>query len=63
MSGSCLTPSKRRTVPVRLIDVPLEQRLSGARLAVKWAADPDEAMDILRIALFPRADLVAWVKP
>lgn len=62
--SSCLRPSKTRTVPVRLIDVPVKQRMAGASRAIReYAVDTEEALLILAIAVAPDPALTAWLRP
>lgn len=60
---SCLRPSTQRTVPVRLIDVPIERRRFAASMAIKEEPDPTERLRIKLLAEFPPKTLVAWVRP
>jgi hypothetical protein len=60
--SSALAPSRRRCVPVRLADVPLEKRRHAARVAIKWEDDPLERWRIIMLAEQP-GELVAWVAP
>ncbi len=59
---SALAPSRRRCVPVRVADVPLERRRYAARLAIKREDDPLERWRIVMLAEDP-GELVAWVAP
>lgn len=59
---SVLAPSRRRHVPVRIADVPLEKRRYAARLAIRWEDDPLERWRIIMLAEQP-GNLVAWVAP
>ncbi len=52
----------RRTVPVRLCDLPEEIRMTAARQACRVEPDPDERVAILLAALFP-SRTVYWVAP
>jgi hypothetical protein len=55
-------PSARRLRPVRLTDVPLEQRIAAAHQALKGCKDGDEAQALLAAALTP-SDKVYFVTP
>lgn len=50
----------RRCRPVRLTDVPEQQRLTAARIAVRAEWDPQERQAILFAALFP-SDTVYFI--
>lgn len=52
----------RRTVPIRLCDLPEEVRMTGARQAIKHEPDVEERQAILLAALFP-SRTVYWVAP
>lgn len=45
--------SKRRTVPVRLSDVPIELRLEAARRESRFARTPEERDSLIAAALAP----------
>ncbi|MCR4339217.1 MAG: hypothetical protein NUW01_04935 [Gemmatimonadaceae bacterium] len=60
--SSAIAPSKRRHLPVRVADVPLEKRRHAARQAVKREPDPLERWAIFMLAEDP-GELVAWVAP
>jgi hypothetical protein len=53
-------PDRRRRVPVRLCDLPLEVRLDGAAEACRHEPDLDARADIVAVALQPPAT-VYWV--
>ena len=53
-------PDRRRTIPVRVADIPQPVRVKAARQAVKDEHDPDEALRIMLLAHDP-GDLVAWI--
>ena len=57
---SALAPSRRRYVPVRVADVPLEKRRSAARVAIRQEPDPLERWKIIMLAEEP-GELVAWI--
>lgn len=50
-------PDRRRSHPVRLVDIPVEVRLAAAR-SVDGTAD--ERQEVLAAALFP-SDTVYWI--
>lgn len=50
----------RLCVPIRLVDLPLDIRLEGAREAARVEPDPDERNEILLAAIMP-SDRVYWV--
>jgi hypothetical protein len=50
-------PSKRRSVPVRLSEIPLEVRLAAARAEARGAKTPSERSALLRAALCPSDDV------
>ena len=60
--SSALAPSRRRYIPVRVADVPLEKRRQAARLAVKREDDMLERWRIFLIAEDP-GELIAWIAP
>jgi len=47
--------------PIRLADVPFEQRMSAAREAARDCHTPKEAHELLAAALFP-SERVYWVR-
>jgi hypothetical protein len=53
-------PTRRRRVPVRLSDLPVDVRLEGAREANRRERDPLERAAILLAALHP-SDTTYWV--
>lgn len=53
-------PDRRRIVPVRLTEIPLDRRLRAAHEAIKTAADARERAEILLAAAHP-SDRVYWV--
>lgn len=53
-------PDRRRRVPVRLCDLPLEVRLDGAAEACRHEPGLDERAEIVAVALEP-PDTVYWV--
>lgn len=58
-----LPPDARRTVCVRVADVPLEQRVSRARSWLeRFEEDPLERVRVMALAHDP-GDLVAWIAP
>ena len=59
MSSAC-APSSRRCIPVRVADVPLEERRHAARVALKREPDPLERWKIIMLAEEP-GELVAWI--
>jgi hypothetical protein len=60
--ASVMDPSRQRCVRVRLADVPLDERLLAARVAVSVEPDPWVRLRIRVLALNP-GDLTAWVRP
>jgi hypothetical protein len=58
--GSPLRPTARRTLPVRLSDLPLEVRLTGAREANRVERGDVERTEILLAALEP-SETVYWL--
>lgn len=59
MSSAC-APSSRRCVPVKVADVPLEERRDAAIVAIRREPDPVERARIWRLAEYP-GELVAWI--
>jgi hypothetical protein len=60
---AAVPPDARRCVPVRVADVPLQQRVDAARqFAGDFLESADERMALLGLALDP-GELVAWVAP
>lgn len=59
--GDCLHPSRRRRVPVRLVDVPKPERLKAANEAIRHEPDPYVRLQIRMLAVSPPADLIAWI--
>lgn len=55
-------PDSRRIIPVRVADVPLEERRKAAGVAARHEVDPYEAVRIRMVAEEP-GDLIAWVAP
>lgn len=53
-------PSRRRKVPVRLCDLPIDVRIEGARAANRLERDPRERAAILFAAISP-SDTTYWV--
>lgn len=60
--SSCLQPSPRRIIPVRVADVPIDLRRHAANVAIKREQDEYERLRIRLIAENP-GDLVAWIAP
>lgn len=58
-SGRAHRPTRRRTVPVRLDELPVDVRLDGARDAIRIESG-DERIALLEAALFP-SDTVYWL--
>ena len=54
-------PSRRRRVPVRLLDVPLELRLKAAREECRHAKTERERKALLAAALAPNESTVFYV--
>ena len=54
-------PDRRRIIPVRLVDVPLEVRLKGARVAKRAEVDPFERLRIDLAAHSPDPEFVGWI--
>lgn len=52
-------PDNRRRFPCRLAALPLDVRLTGARLGA--ADNKDDAEDLLAAALFPDPTFIGWV--
>jgi hypothetical protein len=50
-----------KLTPVRLTEIPFNQRMSAARRAAREAADDNERGEIMMAALFP-SDKLYWVK-
>lgn len=59
----CTQPSSQRTRPVRLTDVPREQRLQAAHQVIRHEADPWERLRIMLLADNPPPSLVAYLRP
>lgn len=53
-------PSARRLRPVRLTDIPLEQRMKAAHSLLRGITDGTEAQELLAVALEP-SDKVYFV--
>lgn len=53
-------PDQRRTVPVRLVDIPLETRMHAAHLVCRHEADEGERRLVFAAARAPSAT-VYWV--
>lgn len=62
MSSSCLQPSPRRIIPVRVADVPLPKRRHAASVAIKHEDDEIERLRIRLLAENP-GNLIAWIAP
>lgn len=60
--SSCLQPSPRRIIPVRVADVPIDKRRQAAHVAIKHEDDEYERLRIRLLAEHP-GDLVAWIAP
>lgn len=60
--SSCLQPSPRRIITVRVADVPIDLRRHAANVAIKREQDEYERLRIRLIAENP-GDLVAWIAP
>ena len=60
--SSCLHPSPRRIIPVRVADVPITKRRYAAQSAIKHEHDEYERLRIRLLAEHP-GDLVAWIAP
>lgn len=58
--GSSARPTARRTLPIRLDELPLEARLDGARQASRVEQGTHERHEILIAALFPSATIY-WI--
>jgi hypothetical protein len=57
-------PDPRRCLPVRVADVPLEQRVEAVReFSHDFVDDPAERLALFDLAVSPRPDLIAWVAP
>jgi hypothetical protein len=55
-------PDTRRCLPVRVADVPLEQRVEAVREFNKaFVEDPSERLLLFDLAVSPPLDLVAWI--
>lgn len=51
---------ERRCVPVKLSEIPLEQRLEAARQAARWEPGDEERQALLAAALWPSNETY-WV--
>lgn len=55
-------PSLRRLRPVRLTDIPVDQRIRAALHCARYAHTPDDAEELLAAALSP-SQTVYYVTP
>jgi hypothetical protein len=61
--GEAVPPDARRCLPVRVADVPLEERVDAIRkFSQDFIDDPAERLTLFDLALSP-GKLVAWVAP
>lgn len=57
---SLVPPDRRRTVPVRLTEIPLERRLKAAEKCIREETDELDRLEIMTCAWHP-SDRVHWV--